>query len=107
MSYAQKRRKAHRLAAGQAKRDMDGLYAVQFGYGSLDFYETEKRAIEAARDYWSDLTREEKASKEPIVEVYRFKSHEAVERYLCEEYEDFYDLADTILTENDLRAENM
>ncbi len=105
MSFAQERRKARRLATEQAKRDMDGLYAVQFGYGCLDFYETEERAIKVAQDFWSGLTKEEKASKEPIVEVYKFKSHEAVEKYLCEEYEDFFELVDTILTENDFRKE--
>ncbi len=105
MSFAQRRRKMHRLAAEQTKRDMDGLYAVQFGYGSLDFYETEERAIKAARNCWSELTREEKASKEPIVEVYKFKNHEAVKKYTCKEYEDFFELADTILTENDFREE--
>ena len=91
----------------EINNDDCSLYAIEAGFGSSElwFYETREEAIEAAREYWNILSKEEKASKDPILEIYEFNNLEAVEKYKNGEYEDFFELADAILTENYFRKE--
>lgn len=86
---------------------MTKLYAVGIGYNPEVYFETKEEAMAYARNFWNRLTRDEKASDEPIVYVYKFNSTEASEEWQSGESDKcLSELADTLYTEADFRKED-